>query len=1592
MTAKSPVAVAGATYPVLHRDRKGNTVDYWSWEEATQDHAAIVYPDIASELTIAPVVETEAESLARRLTGIPQLPLENDRSKVLGDEDYQIVMQYPANQRAREMELAIDRMQDARRIANIVISATNRDRALTFDYRVNRDLAKIVKRDEMAAWLLSPEKMSSTVLAEVKADGLFVAGCHAHVIMEIIRRVIGGVSLTNRKMASALHVELQTMRQGTMPTHVYTTLFKHACLKCRGSGIVLTESAVVDLYIFGLNVQMFEHFIREHNDDPSGARAGAPTTLADAVNAAKVFQDSAVSVNPALSKYLDGGHKGFVAYSVGDKEAGDEDADSTHASTRLVSSASGSYSTASTVSSLSTVSPSPGEAKDKVACQLCGKMNHPASKCFKLGDPDFIKRIGEGLADIPGFKDRSDRAGRQKSKGAKASAPTPPSEVSSVSAAETPVAFEPVVGTSYVVESVSDVSGARSANLEHDDHADVSVLNEGALWLFESLTDCDDDVIGVVPGIVAKVSQRGMLKFDLGKAVVIRGAAKLLISAREVRKSYDWSSVGGLGILYVHKVSKATIEFRLDPVRFKDEFFHAVLEDEPESVSSLHFFKEDPDLGAPSCTAWKESVSSLDFYNPPPLIPVAVRDEARVWPLIRAVERLHWSTNHMSIADMTNLCSRPGYFGDVTGEAVALFAAHRGCSSCRMGHMTAHSQYPSSRGLSTVVGDTVQGDIFFIESDGPKVPVLLLSCEASLFSYIHVFEEAAARAQGPRVMVKSSEIEAALSGALSVWRGAGHSLRSLRFDREGAIASAHTQDWLREQGVSLDLTAAGQKLGLGEVMGRVVKSRCRASVAGIREKYGYKFPLKFFSRLVADTVKVLNRTARQGRDASPFQMFFGVASGLDVRRDLRAPIGEVVLFKTPKRGVATNISDMRSEWGIVISRSFNGTGVIEAYLIESKSYGHRLKFERGAVPSYIMQLLRDLVLQPGPIAHEQVDVDRGTVTLDDGQGVLDRFGSAPVAEHAPPTAVTEPDLGPLPIVEGDGDDTTIGPVLNVLSAQISFRKALLTSPKRATAAMEEEIKTLFGVKRLGRPIHLADIPLSQRKFILRSLDGYKEKFTPTGEFVKSKARVFADGSKQLPEFTAESSSPVARIESVFALAGIAAFRKWEVVRFDVVCGYPNAARPPEVQYRYLRLTPPVSAIVVKLFPDYAAYLDSRGSLIVDLDFLLYGMKEAGFYFYLLMLEMFLGEGLVVNPVDPCVLHWYHPSGWEAHNALTVDDCLFIVSEPAARDAVMNMFVARFGTSGFTFAEGNRIDLLGMLFDFDRVKNRVLISQRKHVADLLAKAGVTRFAKSPCPADLFDVPASSTPCSDPDLYRSLNQSFAFAASRTYPECLPMSSVAASRFSVATESDYARLLRGISYLGHDPDHCLVIHPGSLSLVCSADASYGVHADGKSHSGVCVGFQGCGEVPDSYFVFSSGKQSIVTTSSCEAELVCANKGASYLVWAAQLLEGFRLVGPAAVLHRNESKSEYAHEVLELPILHQDNGSTIHMVSKGRGNFQNSKHIRVRYYYIRDLVLGGELRVIWKSTVDMVSDLLTKGAALGVFLYLLPKLIGKR
>jgi hypothetical protein len=52
----------------------------------------------------------------------------------------------------------------------------------------------------------------------------------------------------------------------------------------------------------------------------------------------------------------------------------------------------------------------------------------------------------------------------------------------------------------------------------------------------------------------------------------------------------------------------------------------------------------------------------------------------------------------------------------------------------------------------------------------------------------------------------------------------------------------------------------------------------------------------------------------------------------------------------------------------------------------------------------------------------------------------------------------------------------------------------------------------------------------------------------------------------------------------------------------------------------------------------------------------------------------------------------------------------------------------------------------------------------------------------------------------------------------------------------------------------------------------------------------------------------------------------------------------------------------------------------------------MRVRYYYIRELVMRGEVELRWQASEDMVSDMLSKCVSLAVFQRLLPRLIGEQ
>ena len=101
---------------------------------------------------------------------------------------------------------------------------------------------------------------------------------------------------------------------------------------------------------------------------------------------------------------------------------------------------------------------------------------------------------------------------------------------------------------------------------------------------------------------------------------------------------------------------------------------------------------------------------------------------------------------------------------------------------------------------------------------------------------------------------------------------------------------------------------------------------------------------------------------------------------------------------------------------------------------------------------------------------------------------------------------------------------------------------------------------------------------------------------------------------------------------------------------------------------------------------------------------------------------------------------------------------------------------------------------------------------------------------------------------------------------------------------------------------------------------------------------------------------KQKINTRSSTEAELVAVDDMAGLILWTTSFLKGHG--------YTNDST-----------IVYQDNKSAILLEKNGVWSCgKRSKHISVRYFFIKDRVDKGELSIDWCSASEMVADYFTK------------------
>jgi len=192
---------------------------------------------------------------------------------------------------------------------------------------------------------------------------------------------------------------------------------------------------------------------------------------------------------------------------------------------------------------------------------------------------------------------------------------------------------------------------------------------------------------------------------------------------------------------------------------------------------------------------------------------------------------------------------------------------------------------------------------------------------------------------------------------------------------------------------------------------------------------------------------------------------------------------------------------------------------------------------------------------------------------------------------------------------------------------------------------------------------------------------------------------------------------------------------------------------------------------------------------------------------------------------------------------------------------------------------------------------------------------------------------------------------FTGMRARPDILTVILFLTKRVREPDEDDWGKLKRVLKYLKGTLYLKLTLRVDSMNTISWwVDASYGAHMDLKGHTGMVMSL-GRGAC-----MSSSKGQKLNVRSSTEGELVGIDDVMPKMMWGKYFIEA-------------------QGYTVEHNICYQDNKSTILLATNGRQSASSRcKHIRHRYFLVKDRVESGDLEIRHAPTEEMWSDLLTK------------------
>jgi hypothetical protein len=453
-----------------------------------------------------------------------------------------------------------------------------------------------------------------------------------------------------------------------------------------------------------------------------------------------------------------------------------------------------------------------------------------------------------------------------------------------------------------------------------------------------------------------------------------------------------------------------------------------------------------------------------------------------------------------------------------------------------------------------------------------------------------------------------------------------------------------------------------------------------------------------------------------------------------------------------------------------------------------------------------------------------------------------------------------------------------------------------------------------------KPTHQKCLPTKMVLEVKRDQHGRVEKY---------KARLVALGCRQVAGVDySEVYAPTALHASVRVLLAHAAARGYDIHQTDVKTAFLNGELSEEVY-----VVPPVGT--------------APAGSVWRLKKALYGLKQAANCWHAKLRDVLTQAGFTGSEVDPCLFILNSGAAY-GYLLIHVDDALLVgPSDMIARGKQLLQ-------SAFEIKDiGPAKYFLGLEIVSEK-DGSVWVGQTRYARELLEVYGMSdckpvvtpmvagaHMSKDDGEALTKDVP-----------YGELIGSLLYLTTRTRPD-LAFSVGVLSRFiSAPRESHWVAAKRVLRYLAGTVNFGIRYDATKQGLPeIYSDADYAGDVDDRKSTSGMAGMMHGGVV-----MWRAKRQSIVATSTCEAEYISASEAMKELLWLSNLL--------------SEITGSFSKLVLQI-----DNQSAITLMSKRTAGVNGrTKHIDVAFHSLRHRVMRGDVKVCFVSTKQMKADIMTK------------------